>query len=71
MLNNSPLKECKRCHEKKALDQFYNHSQTSDGKGSYCKDCQKRVSNYVDPATVSNKSKYAKQFFVHQNLATI
>ena len=33
------MKICSRCKLAKDLDEFYNSSKSSDGKGGYCKDC--------------------------------
>ena len=34
------VKHCRICDQPKPLDEFYKHSKTLDGRGSYCKPCQ-------------------------------
>lgn len=36
-------KQCRKCGISKNLDDFYRQKSTSDGRGSYCKDCNKRT----------------------------
>ena len=33
------MKECRRCHQVKPLDDFHNRWSSKDGKNSYCKEC--------------------------------
>jgi hypothetical protein len=34
-------KKCTKCMKRKALSQFYAHPLMRDGRGSWCKECQK------------------------------
>lgn len=39
------MKTCSKCGEEKALQDFYAHPRTKDGRGSQCKVCQLGTSN--------------------------
>lgn len=70
-MNNSPLKECKKCRNIKPLQDFYDQPNCVDGKGSYCKKCQSEISNKGTTERRRIKKLYAQTYFVHQNIATI
>ena len=36
-------KTCAKCREVKSIEQFYRSKKARDGRGSYCKDCQREI----------------------------
>ena len=42
-------KQCRKCHETKPLDEYYQDHRNKDGHYSYCKKCQRalNVTNYA------------------------
>ncbi len=49
---NNLTKHCKRCDTTKSLDDFHRDSKSSDGKYSYCKECNKakaKAAYHADP----------------------
>lgn len=57
------MKQCSKCKEFKALDEFYNDSRKKDGKVAECKECWKireRNKYQTDQNTKDRKSEWAK-----------
>jgi hypothetical protein len=53
------MKTCTKCHIGKPLSDFYRQATTSDGRGSWCKDCNKaNVAEWVK----ANPDKAAEAF---------
>ena len=54
-------KKCSKCNETKSLDEFYNESKSKDGKGRYCKDCNKKRGEYYTKHNYENRALIREQ----------
>lgn len=55
------MKKCSKCNKTKPLDEFYNESKSKDGKGRYCKDCNKKRGEYYTKHNYENRERIREQ----------
>jgi hypothetical protein len=55
------MKKCNKCEVEKELDEFYNSSNTQDGKDYQCKSCRRIYKNRPDQRKKASESKRNKR----------
>ena len=58
---NNLTKHCKRCDTTKSLDDFHKDSKSSDGKYSYCKECNKAKAKAAYRADPEGRREYERK----------
>jgi hypothetical protein len=56
------MKQCRKCKHWKALDEFYRHPNTRDGRGSYCIVCQVNTSIESQAKHPERKAEHNKRY---------
>jgi hypothetical protein len=57
------MKECRRCHKMKPLEDFHRRSKSLDGRNSYCKECANEALREWRHNNPDKARKYARRYY--------